>query len=161
MQNFVEREEPKGHRSAVIHGDNPKLDISIYSMWTAQHTGRVSKLTTPKGKQTNALFWSPADRFIVLAGLKGLIGLLELYNVDELGTMATTDHFMATDIEWDPTGSFVATTVTSVHEMENGFNIWSFNGKHLYRILKDNFFQFLWRPRPPSFLTPEKENETY
>lgn len=63
--------------------------------------------------------------------------------------------------EWDPTGRFVATTVTSVHEMENGFNIWSSIGKHLYRILKDNFLQFLWRPRPPSFLTPEKENETY
>jgi len=31
--------------------------------------------------------------------------------------------------------------VTSVHEMENGFNIWSFNGKLLYRILKDHFFQ--------------------
>ncbi|KAJ1382259.1 Translation initiation factor, beta propellor-like domain [Sesbania bispinosa] len=55
--------------------------------------------------------------------------------------MATAEHFMATDIEWDPTGRYVATAVTSVHEMENGFNIWSFNGKHLYRILKDHFFQ--------------------
>ncbi|KAF7153188.1 hypothetical protein RHSIM_Rhsim01G0145200 [Rhododendron simsii] len=36
---------------------------------------------------------------------------------------------------------YVATSVTSVHEMENGFNIWSFNGKLLYRILKDHFFQ--------------------
>ncbi|KAJ1382255.1 Translation initiation factor, beta propellor-like domain [Sesbania bispinosa] len=129
--------EPKGHRFAVIHGDNPKPDVSIYSMRTAQNTGR----------------------FIVLAGLKGFNGQLEFYNVDELETMATAEHFMATDIEWDPTGRYVATAVTSVHEMENGFNIWSFNGKHLYRILKDHFFQFLWRPRPPSFLTPEKEEE--
>ena len=36
---------------------------------------------------------------------------------------------------------YVATAVTSVHEMENGFNIWSFNGKLLYRVLKDHFFQ--------------------
>lgn len=151
--------EPKGHRFAVIHGDNPKPDISIYSMRTAQNTGRVSKLTTLKGKQANALFWSPAGRFIVLAGLKGFNGLLEFYNVDELETMANTEHFYATDVEWDPTGRYVATAVTSVHEMENGFNIWSFNGKHLYRILKDHFFQFLWRPRPASFLTGEKEEE--
>lgn len=151
--------EPKGHRFAVIHGDNPKPDISIYSMRTAQNTGRVSKLTTLKGKQANALFWSPAGRFIVLAGLKGFNGLLEFYNVDELETMANTEHFYATDVEWDPTGRYVATAVTSVHEMENGFNIWSFNGKHLYRILKDHFFQFLWRPRPASFLTAEKEEE--
>ncbi|CAJ2643734.1 unnamed protein product [Trifolium pratense] len=40
-----------------------------------------------------------------------------------------------------------------------GFNIWSFNGKHLYRILKDSLYQFLWRPRPASFLTAEKEEE--
>ncbi|KAI5648779.1 hypothetical protein M9H77_34784 [Catharanthus roseus] len=133
--------EPKGHRFAVIHGDNPRPDISFYSMRTAQHAGRVSKLTTLKGKQANALYWSPAGRFIVLAGLKGFNGQLEFYNVDELETMATAEHFMATDIEWDPTGRYVATAVTSVHEMENGFNIWSFNGKLLYRILKDHFFQ--------------------
>jgi hypothetical protein len=37
---------------------------------------------------------------------------------------------------------YVATSVTSVHhDMENGFNIWSFNGKLLYRTLKDHFFQ--------------------
>ncbi|KAK9113958.1 hypothetical protein Syun_020755 [Stephania yunnanensis] len=133
--------EPKGHRFAVIHGDSPRPDISFYSMRTAQHTGRVSKLTTLKGKQANALFWSPAGRFILLAGLKGFNGQLEFYNVDELETMATGEHFMATDVEWDPTGRYVATSVTSVHEMENGFNIWSFSGKLLYRIPRDHFFQ--------------------
>ncbi|KAF6171307.1 hypothetical protein GIB67_036975 [Kingdonia uniflora] len=151
--------EPKGHRFAVIHGDSPKADISFYSMKTANHTGRVSKLITLKGKQANALFWSPAGRYIILAGLKGLNGQLEFFNVDELETMANGEHFMATDIEWDPTGRYVATSVTSVHEMENGFNIWSFSGKLLYRIPKDHFFQFLWRPRPPSLLTPDKEEE--
>ncbi|KAJ0973162.1 hypothetical protein J5N97_021121 [Dioscorea zingiberensis] len=151
--------EPKGHRFAVIHGDNPRPDISFYSMRTAHNTGRVSKLATLKSKQANALYWSPAGRFILLAGLKGFNGQLEFYNVDELETMATGEHFMATDIEWDPTGRYVATSVTSVHEMENGFHIWSFNGKLLYRIPKDHFYQFLWRPRPPSFLTAEKEEE--
>jgi translation initiation factor 3 subunit B len=99
--------EPKGHRFAVIHGDNPKPDISIYSMRTAQNTGRVSKLTTLKGKQANALFWSPAGRFIVFAGLKGMNGQLEFYNVDDLETMNNAEHFCATDVEWDPTGRYV------------------------------------------------------
>ncbi|CAJ2635764.1 eukaryotic translation initiation factor 3 subunit b-like protein [Trifolium pratense] len=151
--------EPKGHRFAVIHGYMPKPDISIYSMRTAQNTGRVSKLTTLKGKQANALFWSPVGRFIVLAGLKGLNGLLEFYDVDDLETMANTEHFYATDVEWDPTGRYVATAVTHHDNMENGFNIWSFNGKHLYRISKDSLYQLLWRPRPASFLTAEKEEE--
>ncbi|XVF04598.1 hypothetical protein REPUB_Repub05bG0098100 [Reevesia pubescens] len=112
-------------------------------MRTAQYMGRVSKLTTLKSKQANSLFWSPGGRFIVLAGLKNFNGQLEFFNVDELETMANTEHFTATDIEWDPTGRCVATVVTSAHEMENGFNIWSFNGKLLYRILKDHFFQVL------------------
>nr|XP_043610796.1 eukaryotic translation initiation factor 3 subunit B-like [Erigeron canadensis] len=147
--------EPKGHRFAVIHGDNPRPDVSFYSV----KGGKVAKLTTLKQKQANALYWSPDGRFVILAGLKGFNGQLEFYSVDELETMATAEHFMATDIEWDPTGRFVATSVTSVDQMENGFQIWSFNGKQLYRILKDHFFQFLWRPRPPSFLSPEKEEE--
>ncbi|KAG0447216.1 hypothetical protein HPP92_028477 [Vanilla planifolia] len=60
--------EPKGHRFAVIHGDNPRPDISFYSMRTAQNTGRVSKLTTIKSKQANALYWSPAGGFFSLQG---------------------------------------------------------------------------------------------
>ncbi|KAL5994878.1 Eukaryotic translation initiation factor 3 subunit B [Asimina triloba] len=151
--------EPKGHRFAVIHGDGPRPDVSFYSMRTAHNTSRVSKLTTLKGKQANTLYWSPAGRFIILAGLKGFNGQLEFFNVDELETMATAEHFMATDIEWDPTGRYVATAVTPVHEMENGFNMWSFLGKLLYRIPRDHFFQFLWRPRPPSLLGAEKEEE--
>ena len=66
---------------------------------------------------------------------------------------------MATDIMWDPTGRYLATAVTSVHEMENGFQIWSFNGKQIYKVSKDHFYQFQWRPRPPSLLTPEKEED--
>jgi len=96
--------EPKGHRFAVIHGDQPRPDVSFYSMKTAQNTGRVSKLATLKAKQANALFWSPTGKYIILAGLKGFNGQLEFFNVDELETMATAEHFMATDIEWDPTG---------------------------------------------------------
>ncbi|MCL7043386.1 hypothetical protein MKW94_015473 [Papaver nudicaule] len=148
--------EPKGHRFAVIHGQAAsRTDISFYSM----RTGRVSKLTTLKGKNANALYWSPTGRFILLAGLRHLNGQLEFYNVDELETMSTGEHFNATEIKWDPTGRYVATAVTSIREMENGFNIWSFNGKLLYRHSRDHFYQFLWRPRPASLLTAEKEEE--
>ncbi|CAL5382545.1 unnamed protein product [Camellia sinensis] len=59
--------EPKGHRFAVIHGDNPRPDISFYSMHSAHNNGWVSKLTTVRGKPANALYWSPVGHFIVLA----------------------------------------------------------------------------------------------
>jgi hypothetical protein len=41
--------------------------------------------------------------------------------------------------------------------MENGYNVWSFNGKLIHKVIKDRFFQFLWRPRPPTLLTKEKQ----
>lgn len=83
--------------------------------------------------------WPPADRHVDLLPdshcptLQQMNGQLEFYNVEEAETMATGEHFMCTDIEWDPTGRYVATVVTSVHQMENGFNLWSWNGNLMYR----------------------------
>lgn len=87
---------------------------------------------TLPGKACNCIFWSPMGHNIVLAGLKNLNGQLEFFNVDELETLSTAEHFMATDVEWDPTGRYVATSVSASHQMENGYNLWSFNGKLLY-----------------------------
>lgn len=149
--------EPQAHRFAIIHQDDgPRPDsISFYSMKGAS----VTKLTTLKGRQANALYWSPRGSFIILAGLKAIAGQLEFYNVDDLETMATAEHFMATNVDWDPSGRSCATSVTSVHQMENGFNMWSFYGKLLYRLPRDKFFQFMWRPRPPTLLSPGDEVE--
>jgi hypothetical protein len=36
---------------------------------------------------------------------------------------------------------YVATVVTAVHEMENGFKIWSFKGDLLYNLSKDQLYQ--------------------
>lgn len=151
--------EPKGHRFAVIHGDGARPSVSIYSMRDEKGQPKIVKKGTFPNKQANALFWSPAGRHLVIAGLKGLNGQLEFFDADTLDTMATGEHFMCTDIDWDPTGRFVATSVTSVHQMENGLIMWSFSGQQLYKVQKDRFFQFLWRPRPPSVLPAEEEKK--
>lgn len=152
--------EPKGHRFAVVHGDGPRLNVSFYSM--KDDKGKLSTvrhLSTLQGKSCNQISWSPQGRNIVLAGLKGMNGQLEFFNVDESETMATAEHFMATDVDWDPTGRYVATSVTSIHQMENGFKVWSFHGRLLYEASKDRLYQLSWRPRLPSLLPPEKEQE--
>lgn len=120
--------EPHGHRFAIIHGDGPKPDVSIFSMKattppplvagkgdaaaaataaaTSSGVQKVVKLTTLKARQANSLHWSPAGRFLLIAGLKGFNGQLEFFNVDDLETTATAEHFTCTDIEWDPTGRY-------------------------------------------------------
>lgn len=69
----------------------------------------------------------------MLAGLKTMNGQFEFFNVDFFETMGQAEHFMATEVEWDPAGLFLATSVTAVHQMENGFNMWTFQGRNLYR----------------------------
>jgi len=106
------------------------------------------------------LIWSPRGNFAVLAGLKGFNGTLEFYNVNELETMATDEHFMATHVTWDPTGRFIATYVSAWdHQLENGYNIWNFQGKLLKHVPKDKFYQFFWRPRPPIHFLPIQEEK--
>ena len=84
-------------------------------------------------------------KFLVLGGLKAMNGQLEFLSADEFETLNAAEHFMCTNIEWDPTGRFVATSVTSIHQMENGFSIWAFNGTLLYRRAA---------PRPLAWLPP-------
>lgn len=149
--------EPSGSRFAIIHGDGHRPDLTFYTMSNKQ--GRVGKVGTLKGKSVNALYWSPTGKNIVLAGLKSMNGQLEFFNVDEFEVLASAEHFMCTDVDWDPTGRYCVTSVSSQHQMENGFNVWSFNGKLLYKLSRDRFFQFLWRPRLPSLLSEEQEAE--
>lgn len=151
--------EPKGHRFAVVHGDGPRPSLSFFTMRDEKGRLAVKLLGTITNRPCNHIFWSPQGKYLVIAGLKNLNGQLEFFNVDDMETMATAEHFMATDVDWDPTGRFVATSVTSVHQMENGFNIWSFSGKQLTAAPKERLFQFAWRPRLPSLLSAEKEAE--
>ncbi|KAI5655853.1 hypothetical protein M9H77_33040 [Catharanthus roseus] len=151
--------EPKGHRFAVIHGDQTMPNITFYSIKNTSNKSKVLKLKTLEGKQANTLHWSPAGRFIVLAGMKDFAGRFEFYDADELKTIAMAEHYLATDIQWDPTGRYVVTSVCCINEFENGFIIWSFLGKILCRIQKEDLNQFSWRPRPPSLLAAKEEQK--
>jgi len=148
--------EPKGNRLAVIHGEGPRPDISFYEV----QAKKVVCLGTLEKRQANHLFWSPQGQFIVLAGLKQFNGVLEFFNVADMETLATGEHFLCTDIEWDPTGRFLATYVSHWrHPSENGYNIWSFFGRLVSTTPREKFYQLYWRPRPASLLTDEQEQE--
>jgi len=144
--------EPKGHRFAVIHGEAQKTDISFFTM-----DPKIKLLKTLEKKTANALHWSPQGDIIVLANLQSNTLAMEFFNVNDMETMASEEHYNASHIEWDPTGRFIATSVSFwIHQVETGYNIYSFQGKLLRHVLKERFYQFLWRPRPPTLLTADK-----
>ena len=103
----------------------------------------------------NHIYWSPKGKYCLLAGLKQPFnGVLEFWNVADLDMIATDDHFMCSNVNWDASGRFITTFVSQAyHQMENGFKTWTFQGKLVKHKKIEKFYQFEWRPRPPSVLS--------
>jgi len=149
--------EPIGSKFAIIHGETQSLNVSFYGVKTGQTPTLLKKY---ERKTANHLFWSPAGQFIVLAGMRNMNGVLEFIDTADFTVMNTGEHFMCTDIEWDPTGRYVMTGVSWWgHKVDNAYWLWSFQGKILKRCQVDKFCQFLWRPRPPTLLSAKQIKE--
>eukprot|EP01111_Echinosteliopsis_oligospora_P019351 TRINITY_DN933_c0_g2_i1.p1 TRINITY_DN933_c0_g2~~TRINITY_DN933_c0_g2_i1.p1 ORF type:complete len:700 (+),score=232.01 TRINITY_DN933_c0_g2_i1:67-2100(+) len=146
--------EPKKDRFAIIHGENQsRPDVSFYEMTPK----KLVHLKTLEKKPANLLFWSPTGDNILLAGLKQLNGQLEFFNVNDMETMANEEHPMCTAIDWDPSGRYVSTTISFWRQqLETGYNLYTFAGKPIYKVLKDRFCQMLWRPRPDTKLSAKQ-----
>jgi len=83
-------------------------------------------------------------------------GVLEFVDTADMTVMMQAEHFMATDVEWDPTGRYVATSVSWWgHKVDNAYWLWNFQGRLLYKQPLDRFCQLQWRPRPPSLLSDD------
>jgi len=156
--------EPNGCRFVVLHGEPPRIDVSFYTMGDESNKKpgvplQCEKIATLEKKGVNEVRWSPRGNSLILAGLRNLNGYLEWWNVDQMEMVQQDEHFMATDIDWDPTGRFVVTSVGAWrHSMENGYVVWSVLGKKIHTVQKTQFWQFMWRPRPKSLLTKEDED---
>jgi translation initiation factor 3 subunit B len=147
--------EPRGTRFCVLHreqGSNARPNFSFYNV-TAD---KVVLLKTLEKRPCTNVHWAPNGRFVVLAGLSQQAGHLEFFDSHDLELMAERDHFSATNCTWDPTGRYFVSYVTAQNQMENGYTIWSFFGNQILKVLRDRFYHFAWRPRPPSLLPASK-----
>ncbi|KAL7288389.1 hypothetical protein TKK_0017480 [Trichogramma kaykai] len=146
--------EPVGSKFAIIHGEVPTVNVSFYGVRVGNQPAFLKKL---EKRACNHLFWSPSGQFIVMAGLTTMSGALEFVDTNDFTSMNLTDHYQTSDVEWDPTGRYVVTSVSSWKtSVDNGYWLWTFQGRILKRINLNQFNQFNWRPRPPSLLTPEQ-----
>lgn len=122
--------EPVGNKFAIIHGDTSSYSVSFYGINKLVSGGTVTLLSNYllflssfclnfyisleklENKACNHLFWSPTGQFIVLAGLRSSNHSLEFIDTSDFTTTNNQEHFMATDVEWDPTGRYVVTGVS-------------------------------------------------
>ena len=60
--------EPVGCKFAIVHGESPRVGVSVYELTYGAPTP-VSLLKTFEKMPANSLHWSPRGRFLVVAGL--------------------------------------------------------------------------------------------
>jgi translation initiation factor 3 subunit B len=97
------------------------------------------------------------QRESLAGGAPTFSGGLEFYNVDELVSVTTAEHTNASIAEWDPSGRYFVSMVSQwFQSIDTGFKLWSFQGKEERQLLRDQFFQFNWRPRPITLLTEKQ-----
>jgi len=126
----------------------------------------------------NNISWAPhGSHFILSAMGSGEIQFCTLTDkrvqqangLTETVSVATrfsqSEHFMLSDVLWDPSSRFVITAVTTPqmergsafrYNSETGFTIWSFQGRKLYKGDKEKLYQVAWRPHPPTLLPSKK-----
>merc|ERR1712048_347899 len=116
----------------------------------------------------NHFFWAPDGQYFVCAAIgHGDLLFGGLTSDNKLEILHKDEHFMLTDVQWDPSSRYVLTSVTQPmqnemggfkYSMEAGYAIWTFQGRLLYRQQKEKLWQVAWRPHPPSLLSPERQN---
>lgn len=149
--------EPIGSKFAIIHGEPSNNSVSFYNVKSGQAPVLLKKLDK---HFCSHLFWSPAGQYIVIAEIRDS-GALEFVDTADFTTMCSTEHYKATDIEWDPTGRFVATGVSSWKTKgDTGYWIWSFQGRILNRFNTNTYCHMQWRPRPPTLLSAKQQKDT-
>jgi len=131
----------------------------------ATEIAEINKIETLSGKQCNCLFWSPAGHNIILASLgESASGTLEFYDVTNK-SLTVKEHYRANNVLWDPSGRTVATVVSQPmggghfkFAMDNGYILWSFQGRQLHQESFENFYQLAWRPREKLLTRSETAN---
>ncbi|KAI0136180.1 eukaryotic translation initiation factor 3 [Xylariales sp. AK1849] len=177
--------EPKGDRFVIISTTEPvgptavppKTSVSFFCPEKAKGNtiGNFKHLRTLEKKNHNAIYWSPKGRFVVVATIANQQSSdLDFYDLDfegekpesdkdltaNLQHMRGADHYGITDLQWDPSGRYVASWASSwKHSMENGYNIYDFRGEVLREDRIEKFKQWTWRPRPATLLTKDEQKQ--
>uniref|UniRef100_A0A915JVC4 Translation initiation factor beta propellor-like domain-containing protein n=1 Tax=Romanomermis culicivorax TaxID=13658 RepID=A0A915JVC4_ROMCU len=142
------------------------LGRKLYPM-SEEEVSDLDEALDHKG-QVNTIAWAPHGQYLVCAGLKNSAGgslmFIDSTNQADINYMNVQEHPGVTDVEWDPTGRYVVSSVStwssgSSRAMDFGYNVYNFQGRLLVRRPVDNLCAFNWRPRPRSLLTDAKMKE--
>lgn len=129
--------EPKGDRFVLITAGEmlmntaipPKTAVSFFcpEKTKTQTAGNFRHIRTLDKRNSNAIYWSPKGRVVVVATVQSQQSCeLDFWDMDfegekdekdkdlnaNLQLMSTADHYGVTDVDWDPTGRYLATSAS-------------------------------------------------
>jgi translation initiation factor 3 subunit B len=130
--------EPKGDRFVLITTGEilaqtavpPKTAVSFFCPEKpkgAGPPGNFKHVRTIDKKNSNGIYWAPRGRFVMVATIHSQQSFeLDFWDLDfegekdekdkdvscNLQLMSTAEHYGVTDVEWDPTGRYVATVAS-------------------------------------------------
>lgn len=161
--------EPKGDRFVLITTAEvvaatavpPKTAVSFFcpEKIKGAGVGNFKHIRTIEKKNSNAIYWSPKGRFVVVATVHSQQSFdLDFWDLDyegektdnekdltaNLQLMATADHYGVTDIDWDPTGRYVATSAS----------VWKHSVSYIRFSLSSSPFSTGFNPGPPPTRPP-------
>ncbi|KAJ3413176.1 Translation initiation factor 3 subunit b [Chytridiales sp. JEL 0842] len=166
--------EPKGERFALLTAEGAaKIFIHFYEMnkmdlpvastkkgaaVPSANQGGAALLRSLERKGINHVLWSPKGRIAVLAGIRAFQGELEFWDIDDMVMLGAGEHYMCTDVEWDPSGRYVLSSISYWrNQTDTGFMLWNSVGQNLTKQNVSQFKQILWRSRPPTPLSEEEQ----
>jgi len=94
--------------------------------------------------------WNPFGRFFALAGFGNLPGDLTFYDKKadaKCKVMGTTRASNGVSLEWSPCGRYILTATTAPRlRVDNGFQVFKYNGSLLAQKHYDVLYEAMWRP---------------
>jgi len=100
----------------------------------------------------NICLFNPHGNILCLSGFGNLNGFMEMWNVDGKKMVAKPQAADTTFMEWCPDGQHIVTSTCAPRlRIGNGFKIWHYTGKELfkYEVQKNGeLWQTKWQPQP-------------
>ena len=158
--------EPAGARFALITDSTALVNtynITFYRMADAP-SKPPEKLFVLENKPHNSVAWSPRGELALLCGVgAALSGRYEFFDVERRKSYATAEHANASGAAWDPSGRAVASFKAAKPDahltrelIDNGYQLYTFQGVKYFETMKPKLRAFEWRPRPASLLTDDE-----
>lgn len=149
--------EPNGSMLVLLTTADAVTSVSFYSGRLGKQFELVKKL--PLRHKVERISWSPMGQFVTLYSTTGSVGYLTFIDTADLTIMADLEHFLLSEVQWDPTGRYLTAVTKGNNKKDNGYTIYSFQGRYVRNEKVDGLSVFSWRPRPQTLLSADKQKE--